>query len=172
MQVIANNVSLLPRSCRTSAHENGTRGSRSPLFPHADRPRGSSLDEGRDRVHSTERSGASLGFVGLGASRTQHHEIVRIADDFTRATFGPGSVEGVQVDVGEERGDNPTLGRARDRLGHDTPSANTPARNHWRSNLSTRRSETRSPTSERSLLVVDLAEEVLDVGLKDKLLAL
>ncbi len=33
----------------------------------------------------------------------QHHEVVRIADDFSGATLGPGPVEGVQVDVGQER---------------------------------------------------------------------
>jgi len=31
------------------------------------------------------------------------------------------------------------------------PSTSTPARNHWRNNLSTRRSDTRSATSESSL---------------------
>ena len=44
-----------------------------------------------------------LGLLGLCLGRAQHHEVVRIADDFSGATFGPGPVEGVQVDVGEER---------------------------------------------------------------------
>ena len=44
-----------------------------------------------------------LGFFGLLLGRTQHHEVVRIADDFPGATLGPGPVEGVQVDVGQER---------------------------------------------------------------------
>ena len=43
-----------------------------------------------------------LGFFGLLLGRAQHHEVVRVADDFSGATLGPGPVEGVQVDVGQE----------------------------------------------------------------------
>jgi hypothetical protein len=43
-----------------------------------------------------------LGFLGLDSRRAQHHEVVRIADDFSDATLGPGPVEGVQEDVGQQ----------------------------------------------------------------------
>ena len=49
-----------------------------------------------------------------------------------------------------------------------TPSTSTPARSHCRNSLSTRRSDTRRPTSEQPL-VVDLAEEVRDVGFEDEI---
>ncbi|MHB1987416.1 MAG: hypothetical protein ACYCSF_05470 [Acidimicrobiales bacterium] len=47
--------------------------------------------------------------TGIAEARsvTQHHEVVRIADDFPGATLGPGLVEGVLVDVGEQGGDHP-----------------------------------------------------------------
>jgi len=41
-----------------------------------------------------------LGLLGLLLGRAQHDEVVRVADDFSRAMFCPGPVEGVQVDVG------------------------------------------------------------------------
>jgi len=46
---------------------------------------------------------SALGLLGLLPGRAQHHEVVRIADDFSHAPLGPGPVEGVQVDVGQER---------------------------------------------------------------------
>ncbi len=58
-----------------------------------------------------------LGLLGLFLGLAQHHEVVRIADQLPGATLSPGPVEGVQVDVGQQRGDDPALGRPRDRLG-------------------------------------------------------
>ncbi len=57
-----------------------------------------------------------LGSLGLLLGRAQHHEGVRIADDFSSATLDPGPVKGMQVDVGEGRYDCP-LGGSGDRLG-------------------------------------------------------
>ena len=54
--------------------------------------------EGETEV-AQDGGGPPLGFLGLFPGRAQHHEVVRIADDFSDTMLGPGPVEGVQVDV-------------------------------------------------------------------------
>src|SRR5208283_2470021 len=58
-----------------------------------------------------------LSLLGLLPGGAQHDEVIRVADDFSHAALSPGPVEGVQVDVGWERRDDPALGSPRDRLG-------------------------------------------------------
>ena len=43
-----------------------------------------------------------VGLLSLLSGRAQHHEVVRIADDFADTMFSPGLVEYMQVDVGQE----------------------------------------------------------------------
>jgi len=64
-----------------------------------------------------DRGRPLLSLLGLFPGLAQHDEVVRVADDFPDATLNPGPVEGVQVDVGQQRGDDPALRCARDRLG-------------------------------------------------------
>ena len=116
--------------------------------------------------HDGGRSG--LGLLGLFPGRAQHHEVVRIADDFSDAGLGPGPVEGVQVDVGKKRGDDPALGSPRDRLG-EHPVYQHPCTQPLAEQL-------QHPTVRHAIadhleqaLMVDLAEEVRDVGLEDEL---
>jgi hypothetical protein len=58
-----------------------------------------------------------LGFLGLALRGAQHHEVVRVADDFPGAMPRPGPIEGVQVNVGKEGRDDPSLRSPGDRLG-------------------------------------------------------
>jgi hypothetical protein len=53
-----------------------------------------------------QRYSETLGLLGFGLGAAQHDEVVRITDDFTRTMLRPGPVEGVQVDVGKQRGDD------------------------------------------------------------------
>ena len=44
-----------------------------------------------------------MGFLGLTAGRAQDHEVIRVADQLAGAARGPGLIEGVQEDVGQQR---------------------------------------------------------------------
>ena len=68
--------------------------------------------------------------------------------------------------------DHPALGGPGDRPLEPCPSSITPACSHSRSSLSTRRSDTRFPDQRQQPVLVDLAEEVPDIGLEDELLSL
>ena len=84
--------------------------------------------------------------LGLLHGLADHHEVVRVADELPGALLGPGPIERVQVNVGQQRGNDPALG-VPVTVSETTPSANTPARSHCRISLSTRRSDTRRSTS-------------------------
>ena len=85
------------------------------------------------------------------------------------AVLGPGPVEGMQVDVRQERGDNPALRCPRDRLGDHPVSKHTC--------LQPQPDQLEHPPVRHALRdqrkqprMVDLPEEVPDVGLEDELL--
>lgn len=76
----------------------------------------------------------------------------------------------MQVDIGEKRGDDPALGSAGDRLGH------YPVRQHSCCQPPAKELQypsVRHPLADQrqELVVVDRAEEVLDVGLEDEVAA-
>lgn len=146
MQVVADDAPLLPLPTRHAGVKVATEEVEA-LFalPEVDH---SGLVRVQAQTKLTQDGGRPpLGRLGLCLGLAQHHEVVRVADNFSGATLRPGPVEGVQVDVGQQRGDDPALG-VPVTVSVTTPSTSTPARNHCRNSLSTRRSDTRSPTSE------------------------
>ena len=88
-----------------------------------------------------------MSLLGLFHGPADHHEVVRVADQLPGALLGPRPIERMQVNVGQQRGNDPALGCPGNRLRVTTPSANTPAPSHCRISFSTRRSETRRSTS-------------------------
>src|SRR6202050_3109462 len=112
---------------------------------------------------------ALLGFCGLSLGSAQHHEVVGIADDFTGATFLPGPIECVQVEVGQEGRGHPSLGRPRARLG-DAPSIQHPCLQPLSDQL--QHPSVRYPLADQGEkpLVVNRAEEVPNVRFADEVI--
>ena len=72
-----------------------------PAFPEVDHSGLVRMEAETELAHDRSRLRWACSACALG--RAQHHEVVRVADDFSNATLGPGPVEGVQVDVGQQR---------------------------------------------------------------------
>ena len=100
MQVVADNTPLLPLLAGHAGPKMAAEEveALSPL-PEVDH---SGLIRVKGETEVTQ-DGVSqpLGLLGLDPGRAQHHEVVRIADDFSHARLCPGPVEGVQEDVGK-----------------------------------------------------------------------
>ena len=103
-----------------------------------------------------------LGLLGLLPGHTEHHVVVGVADECASALALPGPVEGVQVDVGEEGRDDPSLGSPGDRLG-DHPVDQHPCAQPLPQQLE--HPSVRHPLLDQreKLLVVDLPERVGDI---------
>ncbi len=114
---------------------------------------------GQDRSCPGQRRGGLIG----GAA--QHNEVIRIADKHPIGLGTPLPVKLVEHDVGQERGDDPALGRPSDRrldlpLDHDT--CREPA-THELQHPPVRHPSLHEAQDHR---VVDAVEEVADIGLR------
>ncbi len=52
--------------------------------------------------------GPGMSLFGLFHGPADHHEVIRVADQLPGALLGPGSIERVQVNVGQQRGNDAT----------------------------------------------------------------
>src|SRR5713226_7157798 len=88
-----------------------------------------------------------VGLLCVGLGPAQDRKVICVADDLAEVAcfFRPESIEGVAVDVAQERRYRSALGYP----GHatDTPSSSTPAFSHNRISRSTLRSLTRRTTN-------------------------
>jgi hypothetical protein len=94
-------------------------------------------------------SHGAQGRLGPRLAAAQHHAVIGIAHQLTHVPAGELAVQDVQVNVGQQWGNNPPWGvpaTARSR----PCSVITPACSHKRTSFSTRRSDTRRPTSASS----------------------
>jgi hypothetical protein len=86
------------------------------------------------------------GTLGLRPAPAHHDQIVGVAHQDAAAARLPDPVKPVQVDVGKQRRDHPTL-RGAGQLRLTAPCSITPARSSARSSFSSLRSQIRSSTA-------------------------
>ncbi len=169
MQVVADDPPLLPQPTRYAGAEMASEEVQSlPALPEVRHLRLIRVQpqpqRAEDLLHGVQRR------PGLRRAAAQHHAVIGVAHQLAHASRGELAVQDVQVDVGQQRGNDPALRSPGDRP-LKAPVHHHPCLQPQADQLQHPPVRHPAPHLGEQPLMADLAEEVPDVELHDKVAA-